>query len=139
MELRYTQVQLEYEYQVLVQWINQGQCSLWYLWDELKLLLQQISLKIEHVYREANLIADCLAKLGTTGVELKVTEVKDLPWKARGAYRLDLDYFPSICFADLLLRELKAFLLLRFSSATNEVLFNKVLRFFKKKKKQVSS
>ncbi|KAK0585848.1 hypothetical protein LWI29_034921 [Acer saccharum] len=50
---------------VVVGWLNSGICNLWYMWDfweEILYLFRALNCRIHHIYREANMVANFLAK-----------------------------------------------------------------------------
>ena len=87
-----TQVDIECDSKIVVDWISRGSCRVWYLWDfweELLNLLQLFEMQISHVFREGNQVADFLAKLGATGLSQYFYSSTDLPRLARGLVCLD--------------------------------------------------
>lgn len=58
-------IMVEIDSKIIVIWIKVGNCSLWYLWeywDEIKRLFFDINCDIRYIFREANMVADYLAK-----------------------------------------------------------------------------
>ncbi|XP_060203034.1 uncharacterized protein LOC132631475 [Lycium barbarum] len=64
--------------------------------DTIKQLLSQTNYIAQHCYREANQVADALAKWSMNGQEEIVFEIKNLPKEAVGTYILDKDNVASI-------------------------------------------
>lgn len=65
-----TKVDIEMDSMVVINWLQQGQCRLWYLedyWDVTLQGLQELNCSISHIFREGNAPAELLAKLGAQG------------------------------------------------------------------------
>ncbi|XP_042980144.1 uncharacterized protein LOC122310314 [Carya illinoinensis] len=85
-------IEIEMDSKLVIDWFLKKRCGLWYLedyWEELLCLLQGITFRITHVYRESNSLADGFARLGATGVNKTWNKSSDLPMHLRGICRLD--------------------------------------------------
>lgn len=52
---------------LMVKWAHEGKCILWDLWKDIYALIETIRAKILSIYREGNMSANYLAKMGVTG------------------------------------------------------------------------
>lgn len=53
---------------IIIGWLASGICLYWFLWDyweAIKEIAQEINARFCHIFREANMVADHLAKEGT--------------------------------------------------------------------------
>ena len=86
-QLRFHQVHIQTDSQILVRWLIRGECNIWYLedfWDELQTYLEGMVYRVSYVFCEGNVVADFLAKQGAEGVNMDWIEDRDhLPSKLR--------------------------------------------------------
>ncbi|KAL5999771.1 hypothetical protein ACLOJK_038056 [Asimina triloba] len=88
----YVNVIVESDSKIVVDWFQAGKCTLWYLWDfwdECIKEMQGMNVRFIHQYREGNLAADFLAKLGESGSNRIYEDIHDLPRLLRGIVRID--------------------------------------------------
>ncbi|KAG2717585.1 hypothetical protein I3760_03G182300 [Carya illinoinensis] len=77
---------------VIVGWLASGICKYWFLWDfwdEVQLMVRELNVHFRHIYREANMVADFLAKQGARGLTLDFTDASKIHGQFRGLVRLD--------------------------------------------------
>ncbi|XP_042973021.1 uncharacterized protein LOC122304823 [Carya illinoinensis] len=68
--LRLHNVLVKLDSLVIMSWLASRICRLWFLWnfwEEIKEISMEINARFRHVFREANMVADFLAKKGTMG------------------------------------------------------------------------
>lgn len=68
--LGFDNIILELDSLLVVKWLKDGKCSLWYLedfWEEISEILSQLNFQFQHVFREGNMAADFLARMGSSG------------------------------------------------------------------------
>lgn len=64
-------LEIELDSRLVVDWVIQARCGVWYLkdfWEEIMQILDQMNYSICQIYREANIVADFFAKKGVDGV-----------------------------------------------------------------------
>lgn len=69
-------VMIESDSQVLVNWLRSGVCTLWFMWDfweKIKELYCLLECSVSHIFREANMVANYIAKEGVNGICRTVT------------------------------------------------------------------
>ncbi|KAL5984394.1 hypothetical protein ACLOJK_018498 [Asimina triloba] len=85
---------------IVVDWFRAGKCTLWYLWDfwdECIKEMRGMNVRFIHQFREGNLAADFLAKLGESGSNRIYEDLQDLPRLLRGIIRIDkTDLFQNL-------------------------------------------
>ncbi|GLT69678.1 hypothetical protein SLA2020_418120 [Shorea laevis] len=62
---------VELDSSLIVNWLEKGNCRVWYLedfWEEIILLISGLNTRFKHVFREGNKAADWLAKCGSAGI-----------------------------------------------------------------------
>lgn len=87
-----TEVDIEIDSMVLINWFKQGRCRVWYLedyWDMILQGLQELNFYLSHIFREGNSPADFMAKLGVHGESKIWNNERELLQKFRGWIRLD--------------------------------------------------
>ena len=100
-EMGISTVIVESDSLVLVQ-IMKGSCPcpwrMTYIMHEVASQARQLGFTINHIYREANQVADCLAGIGCSmGSTTTIwTSWAELPTAAKGPYRLDKIGYPSL-------------------------------------------
>ncbi|XP_042956358.1 uncharacterized protein LOC122292186 [Carya illinoinensis] len=90
--LGYLHVEIETDSQLIVNWITNGNCNVWYLedfWEELQEYLRGMDFCIRHIFREGNAAADFIAKRGAGGLNRNWIEDRDMPDQLRGLLRMD--------------------------------------------------
>ncbi|XP_040996142.1 uncharacterized protein LOC121242329 [Juglans microcarpa x Juglans regia] len=83
---------IEMDSLLVVNWVQDGRCSLWYLedfWDDTMNMLAEMNFSIKHIYREGNKAADFLAQLGSNGVSYEWLGQTEVPLLLRGIHRTD--------------------------------------------------
>ncbi|XP_042974906.1 receptor-like protein 34 [Carya illinoinensis] len=91
-------IDLESDSMMVVRWLKASRCEVWYLeefWEELMEMLKEIEFQVSHIYREGNVAADFLARLGAKGLN-KQWLSRDIPSNLRGILRMDKLGFPSL-------------------------------------------
>ncbi|KAG6658896.1 hypothetical protein CIPAW_04G193300 [Carya illinoinensis] len=84
-------IDLESDSMMVVRWLKASRCEVWYLeefWEELMEMLKEIEFQVSHIYREGNVAADFLARLGAKGLN-KQWLSRDIPSNLRGILRMD--------------------------------------------------
>ncbi|XP_042964506.1 uncharacterized protein LOC122298703 [Carya illinoinensis] len=83
---------VESDSKVVLSWLASGICRLWFLWDfweEIRDISIEINARFCHVFREANMAADFLAKKGTLGENIDFFGMDFQYTRLRGLIRLD--------------------------------------------------
>ncbi|XP_042942667.1 receptor-like protein EIX1 [Carya illinoinensis] len=78
---------VELDSTVIVGWLASGVCKYWFLWkfwEEVKALVSELNVRFGHIFREANMVADFLAKQGTQWLEKPRSSRKQIIWKPIG-------------------------------------------------------
>ncbi|XP_042964742.1 uncharacterized protein LOC122298965 [Carya illinoinensis] len=91
-QLGFRRVEIEVDSQLLVRWCTKGECNIWYLedfWEELWGLLGSMEFRMQHVFREGNVVVDFLAKRGAGGLNRDWSVNDSLPDQLRGLLRMD--------------------------------------------------
>lgn len=91
-QLGFSKIDIECDSLVVANWIVDKKCIVWYLWDfwdKLVVLLEEFDFSINHCFREANSVANLLAKYGAQRVNKVFRNVGLLDIEIRGLYRLD--------------------------------------------------
>lgn len=89
----YSCIDIECDSLIVVSWLMNKTCTVWYLWDfwdHQLTFFDGIDFSIKHIFREGNKVADELARVGSLGKEILILESVDLPYVVRGLYRLEL-------------------------------------------------
>lgn len=66
-EMGFYNVIVEMDSMLVISWLREGRCSLWYLEDfleEIRSMLQKLNIQLQDVFREINYVVDFLAQLG---------------------------------------------------------------------------
>ncbi|KAG7988464.1 hypothetical protein I3843_03G189700 [Carya illinoinensis] len=77
---------------VIVGWLAFGICKYWFLldfWEEVQLMVRELNVHFRHIYREANMMADFLAKQGARGLTLDFNDASAIHGQIQGLVRLD--------------------------------------------------
>lgn len=72
-QLGYCFIDIECDSLIMLSWLMNRVCTMWYLWD-LPTLLDGFDFSIKHIFREGNKVADELARVGASGEELMFLE-----------------------------------------------------------------
>lgn len=78
---------IEIDSLLVVNWFLTGRCSLWYLedyWEDIKSLLSTMNFQIQRVFREAIMVADFLAWMGSNGSTEDWQVQRDVPSFLKG-------------------------------------------------------
>ena len=100
LELGYRNIIMELDSQLVVQWISRKSVHHWSVTNQMErlqyLIMQTQNFKCQHIFREANWVADALSKHShhTTGPQLYF-DSNQLPKEANAYYRMDLLNMPS--------------------------------------------
>lgn len=98
-ELGLTQVEIECDSKIVVEWVRAKHCTLWYLqnfWEKFIAVANGISFSISHQFREGNMVADFLARNGETGCSRRYEVLELLPKELKGILRLEKLDLPYI-------------------------------------------
>ncbi|XP_035546597.1 ribonuclease H-like [Juglans regia] len=90
--LHLSNVIIESDSQIIVDWLCMGKCSVWYLWDfweALRKELEGLNFVVVHQLREGNSAADFLAREGEMGLNVTYNGNQDFPRFLKGIVRLD--------------------------------------------------
>lgn len=85
---------VESDSKVIVGWLALGVCKYWFLWDyweEVKEIVGELNIRFRHIFREANMVVDYLAKQGSYGINYD-----EVPLYVRGLIRMDKLGIPYI-------------------------------------------
>lgn len=96
---RFQSIILESDSLIIVNMIKGKSNTAWQLQNSIDAITQMLSQTtniVQHCYREANQVADALAKWSIEEHERRFYDVKDLPKQAAGAYFLDIQDTASI-------------------------------------------
>ncbi|XP_040992478.1 14.7 kDa ribonuclease H-like protein [Juglans microcarpa x Juglans regia] len=77
---------------VIVGWLASRICRYWFLWDfweEDRELGSELHVQFHHIFREANMVADFLAKQGTQGMNFEFCGANSIQGPIRGFIRID--------------------------------------------------
>ncbi|XP_042964739.1 uncharacterized protein LOC122298962 [Carya illinoinensis] len=91
-QLSFRRVEIEVDSQLLVCWCTKGECNIWYLedfWEELWGLLGGMEFCMHHVFREGNVVANFLAKMGAGSLNMDWSVNDSLPDQLCGLLRMD--------------------------------------------------
>lgn len=91
-QLGIQKVLIELNMQVIVNWLKFGVCTLWYMWnfwEDIRELFWLLDYIISHIFREANMVVDHLAKEGANGKIKTITGKNVGPSRLRGLLRTD--------------------------------------------------
>jgi ribonuclease HI len=83
---------VETDSNIVVQWLHKDTCSLWWLWEfweEILELTRLLNAQVQHVFREANMAADLLAKNGSSGVSFDLSFGDKVPALLKGILHTD--------------------------------------------------
>lgn len=61
---------VETDSKIVADWVTKGAYTLWWLWDfweEIMDLIRTLNAQVRHVFREANMAANALAKIASDG------------------------------------------------------------------------
>ncbi|XP_041016201.1 uncharacterized protein LOC121258725 [Juglans microcarpa x Juglans regia] len=85
-------VDLELDSIIVLQWIKNLRCGLWYFedyWEEITTILAGLNFNISHIYRQGNSPADFLARIGANGYSCIWNKFSDLPFLLKGLLKID--------------------------------------------------
>ncbi|XP_035549761.1 uncharacterized protein LOC118349436 [Juglans regia] len=97
--LHLSNVIIESDSQIVVDWLCMGKCSVWYLWDfweALRKELEGLNFVVVHQLREGNSAADFLARKGEMGLNVTYNGNQDFPRFLKGIVRLDFLGIPYL-------------------------------------------
>lgn len=92
---------VETDSSIVAQWLQKGVCSLWWLWDywdEILELIRLLNAQVQHMFREANMATDFLAKYGSMGSYFNMSFGDKVLTLLRGILhtdRMELQYLRS--------------------------------------------
>ncbi|GLT71799.1 hypothetical protein SLA2020_437920 [Shorea laevis] len=89
---------VELDSSLIVNWLENGSCGIWYLedfWEEVLFLISGLNIRVNHVFREGNQAADWLSKCGSAGITQDYNST-NLPKDLKGILRVDKCGLP--CF-----------------------------------------
>lgn len=98
-QLGISNLEIELDSLLIVNWLKQGLCGLWYLfnyWEEIQRYLAEMFVTIQHVYRECNAAANFLALLGAEGTNKNWHQYMELPHRLRGILKIDKVGLPAL-------------------------------------------
>lgn len=90
---------IELDSKVIVSWLASGVCKYWFLWnfwEDVKVLVAELNVKFQHIFRVANMVANFLAKQGTQRHNDEFCGVNYVQWTIWGIIRLDKLGIPYI-------------------------------------------
>ncbi|XP_035539628.1 uncharacterized protein LOC118344003 [Juglans regia] len=83
---------LELDSFLVINWLKDGKCRLWYLedfWEEISGILSRINFRFQHVFREGNKAIDCLVRMRSSGCNEEWFSLEDIPISLKGILRTD--------------------------------------------------
>ncbi|KAF5462640.1 hypothetical protein F2P56_018628 [Juglans regia] len=98
-ELGVDNIILELDSLLVVNWLKDGKCSLWYLedfLDEIVGILSNLNCRVQHVFREGNTGADFLARMGSSGCNEEWLSHENIPMLLKGILRTDHSNLPYL-------------------------------------------